>query len=70
MIKKISPYANWRQNYEEKDVDQNFLDKFAYFELFGPTGHFLTKIEIELLITTLIRHTHDTIDYEFKILQK
>ena len=43
IIKQLSPYVNWKQTYEEKDIDKTFLDKFAYFELFGPNGHFLTK---------------------------
>ena len=43
LIKKVSPYALWKQTYDEKDVGKRFLDKFAYFEFFGPTGHFLTN---------------------------
>ena len=59
LIKKISPYANWRQNYEEKDVGQNFLDKFAYFELFGPTGHFLTN-DMSLYVIFFDKDTYYT----------
>ena len=44
LIRKVSPYANWRQTYKEKDVGKKFLKKFAYFELFGPRGHFLTNV--------------------------
>ena len=43
LIKEISPHAHWKQTYSEKDVGKRFLNKFAYFELFGPTGHFLTN---------------------------
>ena len=43
LIKKVSPHVYWKQTYEEKDIGKTFLDKFAYFELFGPNGHFLTK---------------------------
>ena len=43
IIKQLSPYVNWKQTYEEKDVGKDFLEKYGYFELFGPTGHFLTN---------------------------
>ncbi|MDC0481676.1 dimethylsulfonioproprionate lyase family protein, partial [Candidatus Pelagibacter sp.] len=43
IIKQLSPYVNWKQTYEEKDVGKAFLEKYGYFELFGPTGHFLTN---------------------------
>ena len=43
IIKQLSPYVNWKQTYEEKDVGKSFLEKYGYFELFGPTGHFLTN---------------------------
>ena len=59
LIKKILPYANWRQNYEEKDVGQSFLDKFAYFELFGPTGHFLTN-DMSLYVIFFDKDTYYT----------
>jgi mannose-6-phosphate isomerase-like protein (cupin superfamily) len=43
IIKQLSPYVNWKQTYEEKDVGKSFLEKYGYFELFGPSGHFLTN---------------------------
>lgn len=42
-IKKLIPFIHWKQTYDEKDVGKSFLDKYGYFELFGPTGHFLTN---------------------------
>ena len=34
IIKQLSPYVNWKQTYEEKDVGKAFLEKYGYFELF------------------------------------
>jgi mannose-6-phosphate isomerase-like protein (cupin superfamily) len=43
IIRELTPYINWKQTYDVKDVGKSFLEKYGYFELFGPTGHFLTK---------------------------
>jgi len=43
IIRELIPYISWKQTYEEKDVGKSFLEKYGYFELFGSTGHFLTK---------------------------
>ena len=59
LIKEVSPYAHWKQTYDEKDVGKNFLDKFAYFELFGPTGHFLTN-EMSLFVIFFDKQTYYT----------
>ena len=59
LIKEVSPYAHWKQTYDEKDVGRNFLDKFAYFELFGPTGHFLTD-EMSLFVIFFDKETYYT----------
>ena len=59
LIKKVSPYVNWKQNYKEKDVGKIFLDKFGYFELFGPTGHFLTS-DMSLFFIFFDKETHYT----------
>ena len=59
LIKKVSPHAFWKQTYEEKDVGKNFLDKFAYFELFGPSGHFLTN-EMSLYVIFFDKETYYT----------
>ena len=59
LIKEVSPYAHWKQTYDEKDVGKIFLDKFAYFEFFGPTGHFLTN-EMSLYIIFFDKETYYT----------
>jgi len=59
LIKKVCPHANWKQTYDEKDVGKNFLDKFAYFELFGPSGHFLTN-EMSLFVIFFDKETYYT----------
>ena len=59
LIKEVSPYAHWKQTYDEKDVGKNFLDKFAYFEFFGPTGHFLTN-EMSLYVIFFDKETYYT----------
>ena len=72
LIKEVSPHAHWKQTYDEKDVGKNFLDKFAYFELFGPTGHFLTN-EMSLFViffdkeTYYTWHNHDAEELYFVI---
>ncbi|WP_170772745.1 dimethylsulfonioproprionate lyase family protein [Ruegeria lacuscaerulensis] len=32
--------ANWKQTYTKDEVGADFLNRFGYYELFGPTGHF------------------------------
>lgn len=34
------PEAEWRQTYSEDEVGRHFLDRYGYFELLGPSGHF------------------------------
>ena len=59
LIKEVSPYAHWKQTYDEKDVGKSFLDKFAYFEFFGPAGHFLTN-EMSLYVIFFDKETYYT----------
>ena len=62
IIKQLSPYVNWKQTYEEKDVGKSFLEKYGYFELFGPTGHFLTnKMSLFVFFWTQKIFIHGTI---------
>ena len=42
-ISALSPYAKWEQGYDEKDVGNDFLNKYGFFELIGPTGHYETS---------------------------
>ncbi|MFW8595700.1 dimethylsulfonioproprionate lyase family protein [Cribrihabitans neustonicus] len=36
----LAPYAEWRLTYTEAEVGADFLRRFGWFELAGPTGHF------------------------------
>ncbi|MDG2259239.1 MAG: dimethylsulfonioproprionate lyase family protein [Paracoccaceae bacterium] len=39
-IKVASSDAYWTQTYTVEEVGQDFLNRYGYFELLGPTGHF------------------------------
>ena len=39
-ISALSPYAKWEQGYDEKDVGNDFLNKYGFFELIGPEFQF------------------------------
>jgi len=41
-ILAIAPFAEWRLTYTEDEVGRDFLDRFGWFELAGPEGHFRT----------------------------
>ena len=51
-ISALSPYAKWEQGYDEKDVGNDFLNKYGFFELIGPTGHYETS-EMALYVNFL-----------------
>lgn len=36
----ISPFVEWRHTYSEAEVGRDFLDRYGWFELVGPHGHF------------------------------
>ena len=36
-ISKLSPYVNWEHGYKEKEVGKDFLNRYGFFELIGPT---------------------------------
>lgn len=42
-IRHCVPDAFWIQTYTEEEVGRDFLNRYGYFELFGPTGHFITN---------------------------
>ncbi len=42
-IVAAAPYLEWRHTYTEEEVGRDFLDRFGWFELAGPDGHFLTN---------------------------
>ncbi|MEX0303798.1 MAG: dimethylsulfonioproprionate lyase family protein [Leisingera sp.] len=39
-IMALAPHAQWRLTYTEEEVGRDFLQRFGWFELVGPTGHF------------------------------
>lgn len=39
-IMAIAPHAEWRLTYTEEEVGADFLNRFGWFELVGPDGHF------------------------------
>ncbi|MAO28203.1 MAG: hypothetical protein CMN15_13725 [Roseovarius sp.] len=38
-----APHVEWRHSYTEAEVGRDFLNRFGWFELAGPSGHFLTQ---------------------------
>ena len=39
-IRATAHLAQWKQTYTEEEVGADFLNRYGYHELFGPTGHF------------------------------
>ncbi|WP_170426914.1 dimethylsulfonioproprionate lyase family protein [Ruegeria arenilitoris] len=39
-IRASAHLAHWKQTYTEEEVGADFLSRYGYYELFGPTGHF------------------------------
>ena len=72
LISCISPYVNWEQGYKENEVGKDFLNKYGFFELIGPSGHFKTS-EMALYVNYLCKnayypwHNHDAEELYFKI---
>lgn len=42
-LQALAPHLEWRHTYTADEVGQHFLDHFGWFELAGPTGHFVTQ---------------------------
>lgn len=42
-IRNANDDGHWIQTYTVDEVGQDFLNRYGYFELFGPTGHFITS---------------------------
>ena len=70
LISGISPYVNWEQGYKENEVGKDFLNKYGFFELIGPSGHFKTS-EMALYVNYLCKnayypwHNHDAEELYF-----
>ena len=56
-ISNLSPHVNWEHGYNEKEVGKDFLNKYGFFELIGPSGHFKTK-EMALYVNFLDKNTY------------
>lgn len=41
-LRALCDLANWQQTYSEAEVGADFLARYGYFELVGPTGHYRT----------------------------
>lgn len=39
-VKASTHLASWKRTYTEEEVGADFRNRYGYFELFGPTGHF------------------------------
>ena len=39
-IRAVSDDVHWTQTYSEAEVGRDFLNRYGYFEVLGPTGHF------------------------------
>ena len=39
-VKGAADLASWKRTYTEEEVGADFRNRYGYFELFGPTGHF------------------------------
>ena len=69
-ISKLSPYVNWEHGYKEKEVEKDFLNRYGFFELIGPSGHFKTS-EMALYVNYLCKnayypwHNHDAEELYF-----
>jgi len=69
-ISKLSPYVNWEHGYKEKEVGKDFLNRYGFFELIGPSGHFKTS-KMALYVNYLCKnayypwHNHDAEELYF-----
>jgi mannose-6-phosphate isomerase-like protein (cupin superfamily) len=39
-IRDLTDYADWQLTYTEDEVGQDFLNRYGWFELVGPEGHY------------------------------
>ena len=39
-VKAAAPHAHWQQTYTEAEVGRDFLNRYGWFEIVGPGGHF------------------------------
>lgn len=41
-VRSTAGLASWKRTYTEEEVGAEFLSRYGYYELFGPTGHYHT----------------------------
>ncbi|MEL7092445.1 MAG: dimethylsulfonioproprionate lyase family protein [Pseudomonadota bacterium] len=39
-LRVAAPFARWYRSYKRAQVGRDFLDRYGWFELLGPSGHF------------------------------
>ncbi len=39
----LAPHVEWRRSYQESEVGADFLQRFGWFELIGPRGHYFSQ---------------------------
>lgn len=42
-VRATAHFANWKRTYTEEEVGPDFRNRYGYYELMGPTGHFHTN---------------------------
>ena len=42
-LQALAAHLEWRHTYSEAEVGRHFLDRYGWFELAGPEGHFVTQ---------------------------
>ena len=42
-VQAAAPFAEWRRSYSEAEVGADFLARYGWFELLGPTGHYVSE---------------------------
>ena len=57
MISNLAPHVNWNNGYSEDQTSKEFLDKYGFFELIGPTGHFVTT-DMALYVNYLDKNSY------------
>ena len=40
IIKENTSLVNWQRTYKEEEVGSDFLNRYGYYELIGPEGHY------------------------------
>ncbi|MDA9618876.1 dimethylsulfonioproprionate lyase family protein [bacterium] len=57
LISNLAPNVNWNNGYSEDQTSKEFLDKYGFFELIGPTGHFVTT-DMALYVNYLDKNSY------------